>query len=683
MKLLYALSYPLTGPVEIFLLVLLIILVCPIIFRRIGIPQIVGLIIAGIIIGPYGFDILARDASFEIFGQVGILYIMFMAAVEINMFHLKKNLGSGIIFGLITFAIPTVFGIFGSKFAFGASWSTCVLISTMYAAHTLISYPIVSRFGLQNSKPAVIAVCSTIVTVLLALLVLAGVIDSSTYGGFSFSRLLILLGLMIVYAVFMGILLHYFTKYFFRKINDQVNQFIYVLAMVFLSSLMASVIGLESILGAFYAGLVLNRFIPDRSGLMGRLKFVGNAIFIPYFLIGVGMLINVHVIFNSWNVGWVALNMALVAMIAKWLASYIASKIFRVGANGRRLMFGLTSGKAAATIAAALIGFQHGLLSEDMLNGAVLMILVSCVIASVSTQTAAKRLRIEITEKEFSKDDETQPGEYARQLVAVANPVTAENLMKLALLMRHRNNKNPVTAVFVRNSDDTSRVQAGRNSLEIAVSAAQAVDIEVRDIERYDINVVSGVTNEAKQNRATDIMIGLHRKSNIVDSFFGSMTEQLVKNTNKMIFISRCFIPVDTLARLIVLVPDKAEYETGFQTWVERICNLASQLAAKAIFLSYETTSSFIRNIIISEGYAIRHEYRSLNSWDDFIYHSRDINEDDIFIIIGARKGSVSHSSELEGLPGYLQKNHSHDNLILIYPEQFGGESIFRSAINS
>lgn len=667
----YALNQPLTGPVEIFLLVLLIILVCPLIFRRLGIPQLVGLIIAGIFIGPYGFNILARDASFEIFGQVGILYIMFMAAVEINMFHLQKNLGRGVFFGLLTFAIPMVLGIFGSRWAFGASWSTCTLISTMYAAHTLISYPIVSRFGLQNTKPAVIAVCSTIVTVLLALLVLAGVVDASDSGGFRFSRFINLIWLMVAYALGMGALIHFMTKYFFRKISDQIHQFIYVLAMVFLSSLMASVIGLEAILGAFFAGLMLNRFIPERSGLMGRLKFVGNAIFIPYFLIGVGMLINIRVIFQSWNVGWVAINMIIIAMIAKWIPAFLASRIYGFERSGRQLMFGLTSGKAAATIAAALIGFQHGIITEDMLNGAVLMILVCCLVASISTQTAAKRLRIEISEEEFKKDTETTPGDYARQLVAVANPVTAENLMKLTLLLRHRNNRNPVTAVFVRNSDDASKVNAGRQSLEIAVAAAQAVDIEVKDVERFDINVVAGLTNEVKQNHATDIMIGLHRRSNIVDSFFGTMTEQLLSNTNRMVFISRCFTAVDTLARLFILVPDKAEYETGFQTWVERVGNLASQLAAKAIFISNDTTASFIRNIIISEGYAIRHEYRSLLSWDDFILHSKDISEDDIFIIIGARKGSVSHSSDLESLPSYLQKNHSHNNLVLIYPEQF------------
>ena len=677
----YTMTYPLTGPVEIFLLVLLIILICPIIFRRIGIPQIVGLIIAGIIVGPYGFNILARDASFEIFGQVGILYLMFMAAVEINMFHLRNNIRKGLIFGIITFAIPTIFGFIGSRLAFNASWTTCALISTMYAAHTLISYPIVSRFGLQNSKAAVIAVCSTIVTVLLALLMLAGVIDSSQTDSFQMSRIVRLLLLMVLYAVTTGLILHYLTKWFFRKFSDQVNQFIYVLSMVFLSSLMASVIGLESILGAFYAGLIMNRFIPDRSGLMGRIKFVGNAIFIPYFLIGVGMLINVHVIFKSWNVGWVAINMVVVSLFAKWLSAMISARIFGFGSTDRRLMFGLTSGKAAATIAAAMIGFQHGIITEDMLNGSVLMILICCVVASISTQTASKRLRIELTERELMRESETLPGAYARQLVAVANPITAENLMKMALLMRHRNNRNPVTALFVRNSDDARSVQAGRNALAIAVSTAQSVDIEVKDIERYDINVVAGVTNEVKQNHISDIMIGLHRKSTVVDSFFGTTIEQIVNATNRMIMISRSFSPVDTLARLIVLVPEKAEYETGFQLWVERIGNLSSQLAAKVIFLAFPATSGFIRNILDSEGYSIRQEYREMVSWDDYILHTSDIDTDDLFIIIGARKGSISHSGELESLPGYLQKNHAGDNIVLIYPEQFGGNSIFRSGI--
>ncbi len=666
-------SFPLSNPVSIFLLVLLIILLCPIVFRRLGIPQIVGLILSGVVVGPYGFDLLARDSSFEIFGQVGILYLMFLAAVEIDMFHLKKNLKKGIIFGLITFLIPMAAGIFGSRLAFGSSWSTCVLIASMYASHTLISYPIVSKFGLQNARAAVIAVCATIVTVMLALLTLAGVIGS-VEGGFGTRQFFSLLLLMIGYALVIGFLFQYATKYFFRKFSDEVSQYIYILAMVFIASLTAQLIGLEAILGAFYAGLILNRFIPARSGLMGRIKFIGNAIFIPYFLIGVGMLINVHVIFKSWQVGWVAINMVLVSMGSKWLSAYIGARLFHFGGTDRSIMFGLTSGKAAATIAATMIGFQHGLLTEDMMNGAVLMILVCCIVSTVTTQRSSKHLRIERTEAELKAEGERVPGEYARQLVAVANPVTAEGLMRMALLMRNPRNQNPVTALFVRNSDDSRTLQMGRSALRSAVLAAQSVDIEVKDIERYDINVVAGVTNEAKQNHASDIMIGLHRKSNIVDTFYGTMIEQLLQATHRMIFISRCYSPVMTLNRIIVLVPDKAEYETGFQTWVERVGNLAGQLACKVIFLAYPVTASFIRNVLEDEGFEIRHEYKEQNSWDDFILYSSEIEEEDLFMVVGARKGSISYSSDMENLPSFIGRNFSRHNLVVIYPEQFGSE---------
>lgn len=665
-------TFPLRQPVAIFLLVLFIILVCPIIFRRLRIPHIVGLILAGVVVGPFGFNLLARDASFEIFGQVGILYLMFLAAVEIDMFHLRKNLRHGILFGLLTFIIPMVLGIFGTRLAFNVSWTTSVLVASMYASHTLISYPIVSRFGLQNARPAVIAVCATIVAVMLALLTLAGVVEAAE-GHFSIGHAFRLIGLMAVYAAVVGFSFRYATRWFFQHFSDQVSQFIYILAMVFVASLLAQIIGLEAILGAFYAGLILNRFIPDRSGLMGRIKFVGNAIFIPYFLIGVGMLINVHVIFKSWQVGWVAINMVAVAMASKWVAAYFGARLFGMGRVDRSIMFGLTSGKAAATIAATMIGYQHGLLNEDMMNGAVLMILVCCIVSTVTTQEAGKRLRIERTEEEFNAEGTRKPGEYARQLVAVANPVTAEGLMRMALLMRNRNNQNAVTALFVRNTDDGRSVAMGRNALRMAVAAAQAVDIEVKDIERYDVNVVAGVTNEAKQNRATDIMIGMHRKSNVVDSFYGAMIEQLIQATHKMIIMSRCFIPVDTIYKLVVLAPDKAEYETGFQTWVERVGNLASQLACKVIFISSETTCEFIRVVLQDEKFSIRQEYRFMQTWDDFIVESPEIKEEDLFIIIGARKDSISYTGEFESLPGFLSRNFARHNMVMIYPSQFGG----------
>lgn len=665
------LTFPLTQPIAIFLLVLLIILASPLVFRPLRIPSVVGLIISGVLAGPYGFNLLVRDASFEIFGEVGILFLMFQAAVEIDMFHLRKNSRKGGIFGILTFLLPMIAGVLSSLLIFHTNATTSVLIGAMFSAHTLISYPVVSRFGLQNSRAAVIAVCGTIVAVLLALVSLAEAVDIHVEGGFSFGRLAVLFGLSVVFAVVVGFLYPWLTRWFFRKFGDEVSQFIFILALVFISSLIAKVIGLEAILGAFYAGLVLNRFVPERSALMSRIKFAGNAIFIPYFLIGVGMLINVHLLFSDWHVAWVAAVMTAVALGSKWVSAYAGQFILRLTSVDRGIIFGLTSGKAAATIAAAMIGYQYGMLSEPIMNGAVIMILACCIVSAMTTERSVKKLCMQITREEVLSESAPGHGYFARQLVAVSNPITAEGLMKMAVFMRSRLNDQPVTVLFVRRNDDTESVAMGRNALRAACQAGLAMDIEVKDVERYDLNTVAGVTNVIKEQKSTDIIIGMHRKSNIVDTFYGDFIEQLLKHTMQMVFLSRCFIPVDTVRRLVVVAPKNAEYETGFRAWVERMANLAYQLSAKIIFVTYSATSPYITAILEEDRYNLRHEFREMSDWDDFILLSSEIGEEDLLTIIAARKGSLSYSSDLENMPGYLGRHFGKHNLMVVYPKQF------------
>lgn len=663
-------SFPLQQPVAIFLLVLLIILLGPLLFRRLKIPQIVGLILAGIAVGPYGFNLLDRDASFRIFGEVGILYIMFLAAVEIDMYHLRKYLKKGIIFGLLSFILPMLFGILGSRYAFGVDWTTSVLIASMYASHTLVSYPTVSKFGLSTQRAAVVAVCGTIVAVLLALLALAQVVTVHLRGSFEWLDIFRLIGLMGVYAVVVGYSFPWLTRRFFKQNNESVSQFIFILALVFVASLLAKLIGLESILGAFYAGLILNRMIPDRSSLMRNIRFVGNAIFIPYFLIGVGMLINVGVILKGWNVAWVAANMTIVALFAKWLASYGAMKIFGFSSVDRQLMFGLSSGKAAATIAATMIGFEYGMLSEDVMNGAVVMILFCCIVSSVSTERAAKKIRMALSAEDLSHEDLGR-GEYARQLVAISNPLTAVGLMKLAVFMRAKANTNTITALFVRTNDDDAVKTMGRNALHDAVLVGENADMTVKEVERFDINVASALNNVGKEENSTDIIIGLHRRSNIVDTFYGSMIEQLLRATDKMIIMSRCFVPLNTVNRIFIVVPENAEFETGFQMWIMRIANLGAQIGARLIILAYRGTIEYMRSALEEGGYEVRYEFRTMSSWDDFILLSGEVREEDILTVIAARKGSLSYSSDLENMPGFLAKHFSRHNLMIVYPKQF------------
>ncbi|MDE6480170.1 MAG: cation:proton antiporter [Muribaculaceae bacterium] len=665
-------SLPFHQPVVIFSLVLLLILAAPVVFRRLRIPDVVGLILAGVAVGPYGFNLLERDASFQIFGQVGILYLMFLAAVEIDMYHFKKNLRQGLVFGLMTFIIPSVLGMAAAHYAFGAGITTCLLLASMYSSHTLISYPVVSRFGLQNGKGVILAVSATIVAVLLALITLASVVKLQATGVFDVSDILKLLLYTVGYAIVVGFTFPRITRFMFRKFSDAVAQYIFILAMVFIGAVLAQMIGLESILGAFYVGLVLNRLIPGRSSLMHHIKFVGNAIFIPYFLIGVGMLINVHVIFRGWTVAWVTLNMIVVALVSKWIAAWLAQKSFGLTSTDRRMMFGLTSGKAAATIAATMLGYQYGIINEDIMNGAVLMILACCLVASVMTERTAIRMRIELTAAEMEASGIERP-EFARQIVAVSNPITAEGLMRLAVFMRSPKNTEPITALFVRNSDDPKSLRAGRFSLRTAAQAAQEMGVVAVEEERFDLNVVSGLTNMIHQTHATDIVIGFHRKANIVDTFFGQMVDTLLKETLKMVVMSRCFIPISTVRRIVVVAGAKAQFETGFHDWVARVGNLAQTLACKVIFIVSAETSHYIEDIITNDGYGIRRIYQEMTEWDDFILLSGNVGPEDLLIIIGARRGSISYSASQEEIPEFLSKNFASHNLMVIYPEQFNG----------
>lgn len=663
-------ALPLTQPVPIFMLVLVVMLCAPLIFRPLKIPNIVGMILAGVAIGPYGFNLLDRDASFQIFGQVGILYLMFLAAIEIDMYHLKQNLRHGALYGLLTFLLPFGVGIMVMKTVFASTWATSVLVASMFSSHTLVSYPVVSRFGLANNKGAVIAVCGTIIAVLLSLLALAEVVDVRTTGEFGWGRLVKLLLFTAVFALSVGWLFPIMTRWFFRKVSDSVGQFIFILAEVFLASLFAEVIGLESILGAFYGGLVLNRFIPSRSALMRNISFVGNAIFIPYFLIGVGMLINIHVIFKGWGVGLAASVMTLTALSTKYIAVLISKKIFRLDRDESNLMFGLSAGKAAATIAATMIGYQYGLLSEDMMNGAVVMILFCCIVASMTTERAAKRIRISLADKELRADEHHSPG-FARQIVAVSNPLTAEGITKMAVFMRNPDNAEPIATLYVRNSDNGSSIAMGRNALQSAVRAVSSMDLPVNEIERFDLNISAGLTNAMRERNATDLVIGFHRRANPVDSFFGSLTESLLKQHDRMIILSRCFIPVDTVRKLVVYIPKNAEYEKGFHSALARIGNLASQLGCRVVFFLYATTEPFVENFIIQEKFSFSRDYRVMESWDDFIILSSQVTEEDLMIIVGARKGSLSHSSDMDSFPSFISRYFTRQNIVMIYPAQF------------
>lgn len=655
-----------TDPTLIFFIVLAIILLAPLLLNRLKIPHIIGMIVAGVLVGPYGFHLLDNDASFKIFGQVGLLYLMFLAAIEIDLFHLRRNLKRGAVFGLLTFMLPLILGFLSAIYFFHTDLVTALLLASMYASHTLISYPVAVRFGITKAPAVLMAIVGTIIAVIGALLTLATAVNVHTNGYFSFVQIALLLLKLAGFCAGVTIVYRRAARHFLRRYSDRVTQFVFVLALVFFAAWLAQAIGLESVLGAFFAGLVLNRFVPNTSPLMSRLEFVGNALFIPYFLIGIGMMIDVRVIASAETLRLAAIMLG-VALVAKWLAAWLTARIYRMSGDDSRVMFGLTTAHTAVALAVVSVGYNFGLLGSSMLNATVLMILITCAIAPMATSGAAGRIKLHMLE-----DAPTAENDRAdNTLVPVDNPVTSVALMEVAMMIHpaERPDSN-LMAVHVRTSNSTAARANSDASLKLAREASATVDVPVTTIERYDTDIAAGLLNTINERDVNCVVMGLHRRLSLVDSFFGAKMDHILESTNRMIFICRLFNPVNTLRRLVVSVPPQAEFESGFRLWVTTLGRLARNLGCRVIFLCGHDVARLITGILSRERIDVRMDFRNVEQWDDFVLIANRIADDDLLAMISARPGSLSYSPDIQEMYNFLQKYFMQSNLIVIFPEQ-------------
>lgn len=670
----FSLKLPVTDPTWIFLLVLLIILFAPILLNKLRIPHIIGMILAGLVIGEHGFNILVRDSSFELFGKVGLYYIMFLAGLEMNMGDFKQNRVKALVLGLLAFIVPIGIGLVTNVVLLKYGIVTSILLASMYASHTLVAYPIVIRYGVSRHRSVSIAVGGTAVTDTLTLLVLAvvGGMYKGEWGGLFWVWL-------VIKVIFLGALIVYFFprigRWFFRRYDDSVMQFIFVLAMVFLGAGLMEFVGMEGILGAFLAGLVLNRLIPHVSPLMNHLEFVGNALFIPYFLIGVGMLIDIHVIFGQGDALKVAAVMIIVALTGKWIACWLTQKIYKMASIERELMYGLSNAQAAATLAAVLVGYNiilpNGarLLNDDVLNGTVLLILVTCIVSSFITERAARKVAMNDAHLE-----ENRPVGQEKILIPISNPDTVEYLVCLSLGIRDSKRKDNLLALSVINDDGSSEIAElrGKRYLEKAGMITASAGVSLKQITRYDINIASGIIHTVKEHGVTDIIIGLHRKINVVDSFFGMLAENLLKGLHREVIIAKLLMPINTLRRIIIAVPPKGEYEAGFQKWVEQFCRLGSTLGCRIHFFANEETTAHLQGLVKKRYGQTLTDFSRLDDWGDLLLLTGQVNYDHLLVIISARRGSISYDSSFEKLPSQISKYFANNSLIVLYPDQLG-----------
>lgn len=667
--------FPITNPSLIFFLVLVIILLAPIIMGKLRIPHIIGMVLAGVAIGQYGFNILVRDDSFELFGRVGLYYIMFLAALEMDVEGVKKNKGRLSLFGLLTFAAPFTLTFIMSEWLLGYPTIASLLLGCLMASNTLIAYPIVSRYGQQRKPSVALSVGASMLSLLVALVVLAALVASHN-GQTGVLFWLWFVAKFVIYCGGLALLIPKLTRWFLRRYSDAVMQFIFVMAMLFMSAVLSESIGLEGIFGAFLSGLILNRYIPHVSPLMNRIEFIGNALFIPYFLIGVGMLINVRLAFSDTGVLWVALAITLFGTAGKAIAAYLSALLFRLPLNtSGNMMFGLTSAHAAGAIAIIMVGMRlttpdgSVLVTGEMLNGVVLMILLTCLISTIVTEQAAQQ--ITLRDKEIPQED-TQDDE--KMLIPMKYPEYAVRLVNLAIMMRNPKLGRGLVGLSVVYDDVDMRLnqERGQRLLEKVQQYAAAADVKMQTQVRVAANIANGIKHAFKEFRASEIIIGMHMHQEVSASFWGEFHQSLFNGLNRQIIMARLKQPLSTIRRIEVAVPSRAQFEPGFYRWLERVARLSVNLECRTIFHGRTDTLALINQYVRNRHPEMRVEFMQMDHWNEMPRLAATIAEDHLFIVIAARKGTVSYKNALEHLPEEIQQFFSGKNIIIIFPDQHG-----------
>lgn len=672
----FTLELPITNPVIKFLLILLIILLAPILLNRVKIPPLLGLIIAGAVVGPKGFGLIERDSGIILSGTAGLLYIMFLAGLEIDLHDFKKNKNKSLVFGMYTFLIPMVLGILAGLFLLKLSMISSVLLASMFASHTLIAYPLISKLGIGKNRAVNITVGGTLITDTLALLVLA-VIIGSIHGQVNAAFWMKLFLSLMAFALVIIFGFPKLGRWFFKKYSDNSSQYIFVLVLVFLGASLAELAGIEAIIGSFLVGLSINSLIPRTSPLMNRIEFVGNSIFIPFFLISVGMLVDFKVFFESWETLWVAFVMTTVAILAKWLAAFATQKTFKFSIDERRIIFGLSNAQAAATLAAVIIGYNTmigvsdsgepiRLLSESILNGTIVMILITCTIASFEAQKGAKNLLL----SEVKKDESYEKEIPERILIPVRSEETSVELIKLSVLFQSPKKKSSMYALSIVDPEDIDSAAElkAQKILNKASEGAAATDHILIELLRYDSNVEHGITGIIHENKITDLVLGLHEKQGMEDSFLGNLTEGILRRSNTTTFIYKSHQPFDTHKRHLVLVPPNAEKELGFPFWVVKIWNIARNTGARIIFYVAPETQVFLEEIL--KNHPIRVDFRKFPDWEEVFNLNIHLKPDDNLIMVLSRKGTISYHPNLEQVPQLINLWLQNNSFILIYPNQ-------------
>lgn len=658
---------PIEDPVIIFTLVLLIILLSPIILRKFKIPGIIGLILAGVIIGPNGLGIMLRDSSIELFGTVGILYIMFLAGLEIDMIQFRKSRNRSVVFGLLTFLLPQTIGTLVAYYVLGLNISTSILLASMFASHTLITYPIIAKLGLTKTEAVTVAIGGTLITNTISLFILSVIVQTKSD---SLTTLfwVRLIGLSTITGIAIFWLIPKLSRWFFRTFEGEgYSHFLYVLSIVFIAAICSRLSGMEPIIGAFLAGIALNKLIPQQSPLMNRIEFVGNTLFIPFFLIGVGMLVDLKVFSGGGYAILVAVTMVVVATVTKWLAARATRLIFGYTRHEELVIFGLSNGQAAATLAAVTIGFKIGMFDDHILNGTVIMILVTCLIASFTAEAGGRKMAIAETNRVNIEKDRAE-----QLLVPVSNPETIEKLMDIALLLRGSQKQTPIFPLtIIKDEEDVEQeVIRSKNMLEPAMKHASAADANVQLVARVDLNIPSGIIRAAKELQITTIIIGWNATMTTKEKIFGTVLDNVLHGSTQNLVVCKLLYSINTYRRIRLFLPPLAIYEPGFMSWFNLLKAMVIQTGAVLETVGTEETMNYLARLLPRQQPVIKTVLTVNEEAPDMQLLLQSVKSDDILVFACARRTNISYNPYLDEIPYTLSKQFGKASFLVIFPEQ-------------
>lgn len=580
------LSEPVRDPVAVFLIILAIMLVAPLLFERLKMPGIIGLILAGVVVGPHGLGLLARDRTIELLGTVGLLFLMFLGGLETSLDDLKRNADKSVVFGLATFCLPMIIGT-GAMLSIGFSPLASILVASCLASHTLVALPVLGKLGIMRSQPVMATLGATLITNVLALLVLA-IIVKADQGRLTASFWLLLIPSLAIYtfATLWGI--PRLGRWFFRRFgHDESAEFIFVLAALFVASYIAGLIEIEPIVGAFLAGVAITSLVPQLSPLMNRIQFIGNTLFVPFFLISVGMLVDPLILVKEPRGIMVAVVILIAELVSKFLAAWGPGKLFGWKFPSVMVMFGMSMAQAASTLAAITVALKINLVDELTVNGIIVMILVTCVASPLITARWGSKVSEATEVKEVEKSRLSAVGDTFsvsdRILVPVANPNTEDNLLQLALILAKSGGGTLLPLHII--SDQTRPIPSGakvrqEQLLAKAEMVAHAAVTSVETIGRVDNSIGMGIVRSAEERNATLIVCGWKGYSTYQENFFGGMIDMVVRLATIPVLITRFPQPLKNTQRILFVVGEIDMTSWAFRETFSLAQSLSGELKA-------------------------------------------------------------------------------------------------------